>query len=222
MNLLFMAFATLALAQEMPQIIYFGGYGATSEQVKCWADGISFPDVEVSAIQYPPGASSGRNRDVEKLAAYKNLLKNIKANLNRKFQVAGHSSGSQYANNLVEWMLDQGVPAANINLVNLDGFRASESLKKRVQTTCWSATNGRTNSNNYDPSCRIYKAPHCKTKWCLHFSLVNRIAPSDLSGGSDFIRRGYGKKDCQTNTDWIETNPVASNQKAQGPAPGTP
>lgn len=200
------------------EVIYFGGYGATDAQVTCWAGGVKGSSENVTAIQYPPGAPSGLNRAVERLPKYKKLLQDIKANPNRKFKVAGHSSGSQYANNLVEWMLDNGVPAANIELSNLDGFKASSSLRAKVKWQCWSATNGRINSNNYSTECKILKTNRCQTKWCLHFMLVNSEAPNDLSGGGDFIRRGYARSNCQSPRDWIESSPTGRRTGPQTPA----
>ena len=203
MNLLTLL-VSVVLAQEVPHIVYFGGYGSTSANMKCWADGIPESEGQISVLPYPVGASSGRNRDIEKTRAYQDLQKFIRENPNQSFKVGGHSSGSQYANQLVEWMLRVGVSPKNIELSNLDGFRASESLRSKVKWKCWSATNGRIYSNNYSSDCQLYKAPHCQTKWCLHFSLVNKTAPKDLAGGSDFIRRGYDKKNCQSNLVWIQ------------------
>ena len=187
------------------KVIFFGGFRATAAQMKCWADGVTIPNADVTAIPYPAGATYKQNRAIERMGMYQSLKKEIQANPNRKFEVAGHSSGSQYANQLVEWMLQNGVPAENIHLVNLDGFRAPPSLQSKVKTDCWSASSGRLQSNNFKSECKRFQAPTCRTQWCLHFSLVNKEAPSNLQGGSDFVQRGYDKKNCQTNVDWIGT-----------------
>lgn len=185
-------------------VIYFGGYRSTKANMGCWAEKVQAEGFKVSALPYPSGASSGLNREIEDTAEYKTLLSEIRNNPNKKYKVAGHSSGSQYANNLVEWMLRNGVPARNIELSNLDGFRASNQLARQVKTVCWSARNGSLVSRNYSPDCKVYQAPQCQTAWCLHFAVVNTAVPGDLGGGSDFIRRGYAKNNCQTNMDWIQ------------------
>lgn len=189
------------------EVIYFGGYGATQAQMDCWAGGAKSLNYNITALPYPSGAPAGYNRAIERTSKYQRLLQQIKAHPNKKYKVGGHSSGSQYANNLVQWMLNNGVPAANIELSNLDGFKAPSNLRSKVKWQCWSATNGRINSNNYSSECKILKTTRCQTKWCLHFMLVNSEAPNNLSGGGDFIRRGYAKNNCQSPTDWIDSTP---------------
>lgn len=198
----FAAFQYKALASD--HVIYFGGYRSTQANMRCWSEKVQAEGFKVSALPYPSGASSGLNRDIENTSEYRALLSEIRNNPNKKFKVAGHSSGSQYANNLVEWMLRQGIPAQNIELTNLDGFRASQQLARQVKTVCWSARNGSLVSRNYSPDCKVYQAPQCQTAWCLHFSVVNTAVPGDLGGGSDFIRRGYANNNCQTNMGWIQ------------------
>lgn len=190
------------------EVIYFGGYGATQAQMDCWAGGAKSSSYNVTALPYPAGAPSGTNRAIEKTSKYQRLLQQIRANPNKKYKVGGHSSGSQYANNLVQWMLSNGVPAENIELSNLDGFKASPNLRSKVKWQCWSATNGRIRSNNYSSECKILQTTRCQTKWCLHFMLVNSETPNNLSGGGDFIRRGYAKSNCQSPTDWIDSTPT--------------
>lgn len=192
-------------------VIYFGGYRSTKANMSCWSEKVQSEGFKVSALEYPQGATSELNQDIEDTRAYRVLLSEIRNNPHKKYKVAGHSSGSQYANNLVDWMLRNGIPSQNIELSNLDGFRASKHLARQVKTVCWSARNGSLVSRNYSPDCKVYQAPHCKTAWCLHFSVVNTAVPADLSGGNDMVRRGYAKDNCQTNMDWILGNPRPSS-----------
>ena len=123
----------------------------------------------------------------------------------KAYTIAGHSSGAQYANMVAQ----QVENPERITLVDLDGF-APRNVPAAVKRVCWKAVNGKGLSSRNAGSmtagnnCQIVKthlAPACRTKWCLHFSLVNPNAPEDLNSAT---WRTHGYRDCTPNLEWLE------------------
>ena len=203
-----------AFAQET-EVIYFGGYGASPAQMSCWEEGARNNSAYSSThtfrgIPYPAGASSGSASAVQVgSAAIKKVVDEINRNPNKRYVIVGHSSGAALSNQVAGLVRNP----SQIELVNLDGFSPSAALQKRVKSTCWYAQNQRAglqsnNASSMRSNCqnsRSYEAPHCTTKWCLHFSLVNKRTPAGL--GTDFKANGY--KTCSTNLDYLASSPGA-------------
>ncbi|MGZ3710390.1 MAG: hypothetical protein ACXVBE_01485 [Bdellovibrionota bacterium] len=186
----FLACLAFSLANEAmagPSIFLFGGATSTKSQVQgC------YPAAKVEAFGYPPaGGEMGR------------VIATINANPDRKFIVAGHSSGAKYANRVASQVKNP----SRITLVDLDGY-APRSVPKAVHRVCWKAVNGSKLASRNAPSmaqsnnCEVvktYTSATCKTRWCLHFALVNKNVPGNLNDRS-WITQGY--KSCSANLDW--------------------
>lgn len=184
---LFLVFAPLCEAGELPIVYLFGGVASQKKQMdRC--TGQQFRNIPISR------GSAGVNE----------VLKEIKSHPDQRYVVAGHSSGAKFSKRL-GWKL-KGRDNKNVRIISLDGY-APDGLNRFVRTQCWIATNGgrkRSINAKYMSVDRCgevkrYEAPHCKTGWCLHFSLVNIRAPVYLNG-STFASDGYSK--CVANTAW--------------------
>lgn len=224
----------ISAAEAATTVIYFGGYGASQEQMKCWEDGARkdprYAGYDFKAFPYPIGATGAK---ASVLAAGENTIQRVLKRIGemsardpkRKFIIAGHSSGAALANAVAERVKNP----SQVELVDLDGFAASPLLQKRIKTTCVYAENPNTglrsrNAGSMTTNCpkenqKRYPAAQCKTAWCLHFAVVNTKAPPYL--GSDFKQNGY--KGCGTNLDkWLAASPANREQPEttfQGTAP---
>jgi hypothetical protein len=196
-----------ANAADKPMVVLFGGYASSNQQMLCWAGGAktnsSYSGYDFKGVAYPPGAGASRDAAVSAGRSRINMLVNdINAHPGRKYIIAGHSSGAALANEAARLVRDP----SQIELVDLDGFRASNAIQRRVRTTCVYAVNQSGLPSRNAPSMescarpKMYRDHHCKTKWCLHFSVVNTVAPANLSS-STFKRDGY--KGCGTNLSWL-------------------
>lgn len=219
-------------------VIYFGGFRASQKQVDCWADNArknpDYSGYTFKAYPYPAGAGAGKDSAVAAgSATIDAILANIKAKMAKdpteKFVIAGHSSGAALSNRLAEKVPNP----ERVSLYSLDGFAASESLQKRVNTTCVYAYNPETglqsrNAGSMKSRCpkakqKGYSTTGCSTPWCMHFSIVNKTAPSNLGGGADFIQRGY--KGCGANLFWLPPKravAAAAPAPARAPVPSSP
>lgn len=203
-------FTNFAFSAEKSWVLFFGGYGASPEQMSCWEKGAraqnSYASYIFQAVAYPEGSASDM---ASVLKAGELIVKKWADEINlhpeRKYFIVGHSSGAALANRVAELV----ARPQQIELVDLDGFAASASLQKKAKTTCVYAVQTVTgmqsrNAISMKEACRLshaYKDSKCQTPWCLHFSLVNtQVAPS-LSG-ADFKKNGY--LGCGTNLDWLK------------------
>ena len=91
---------------------------------------------------------------------------------------------------------------SKVVLVALDGFTPDPDQLKRSSTQVWGAVCDGVKSKNYPGLSggrrKIYQATDCKTKWALHFSLVNAAATDKLVQS---IATGYFK--CEANLVWL-------------------
>jgi hypothetical protein len=214
-------------AQEA-EVIYFGGYGASQAQMGCWEEGARNNPTYRSAysfrgVPYPVGASAGSASAVQVgSATIKKIVDEINRNPNKRYVIVGHSSGAALSNQVAQLVRNP----SQIELVNLDGFAPSAALQKRVKSTCWYAQNKRAgllsnNASSMKSNCqnsRSYEAPHCQTKWCLHFSLVNKRTPAGL--GTDFKANGYNT--CSTNLDYLANATSGAVRSESSSSPRTP
>lgn len=175
---------------DLPSIIYFGGVGSEKKVLdQCFP---SFRNYE-----YPVS-----------LADQNKLVEEIKKYPQKKYIIAGHSSGSQYAINI---MKTEKLPNHyRMTLVNLDGF-APRGVPLSVRRVCWNAENhlNQVKSRNFasmslENNCsevHTHSTLHCKSlsKWCLHFSVVNPDTPENL----DNLAQGY--KNCsEDKLKWLQ------------------
>lgn len=131
---------------------------------------------------------------------------NSSRNSTRRYTIVGHSSGAKYAN----MVANKAKNPDRITLIMLDGYAPRSVSKKVGRRVCWRASNDkRLLSRNYysaqkSNNCtevHTYRASHCKTKWCLHFSLVNTRVPAGLDNGNWFFA---GYRGCQPNLNWMK------------------
>lgn len=136
------------------------------------------------------------------------LLKCLAKQINDRetgFIVAGHSSGAAYAERLAQAVHDK----SKVRLVLLEGF-GSPKNQEGVQTSCWYAKNGALTGFNapsmLNPKvcpngASAFNAPWCKTKVCLHISLVNLNTLPNLSP-STVAKQAL--ENCQGPREWID------------------
>jgi pimeloyl-ACP methyl ester carboxylesterase len=195
--------STISRAENI-KVFFMGGYASTAAQMHCWERGAkknSPGDYNFEGVAYPRGANASFDSAVASAKAdIARIVKEINSNPTKRFVVAGHSSGCAIANTIATKVTNPD----RIKQVVLDGF--TSPLIKNV--TCWGAL-GRSKkpSRNFGSmgTCgtgrRTLQDTHCSpsSQWCLHFSLVMKSAPANLS---NFIAHGYDG--CDTNLDWLE------------------
>ncbi|MGZ3695275.1 MAG: hypothetical protein ACXWQO_14215 [Bdellovibrionota bacterium] len=223
-------FFGLASAQAGTTVIYFGGYGASPAQMKCWEQGArknpAYSAYTFKSVPYPVGAGAGKASAVaggsKSIAA---VVREIANNPNEKYIIVGHSSGAALSNAVGSRVSNASANTKQIQLVNLDGFAPSAELQKRVKTTCVYAKNSETglksrNAFSMKGNCRnsvAYEDTHCKTAWCMHFSLVNTKTPANLGAGS-FRSSGY--QGCATNLSWLPAKSLSDTDSRSGTEKG--
>jgi len=173
-------------------VLFFGGYHATQTDVDVWLASAKAQrkDVDFDAVPYPPGASANSHSAVStftKGELYDGAITQLATSGADQTYIVGHSSGCAIANAVDRVLRDH----SRMNLVALDGFLPDANQLGRPSTQVWSATCGSAISLN--------PATHCKTKWALHFSLVNAAATDKIV---DSIKHGY--RSCKANLAWLK------------------
>jgi pimeloyl-ACP methyl ester carboxylesterase len=207
-------------AAERPLVIFFGGYGATEEDMRLWQraaiqDPVYGKIFDFEGVPYPNEAGASVTRAVTAAAG---TLDRIAARLRsmpkRQIVVAGHSSGAALAVNTVARVgggariklvsLDAGI---NTDLPPAPGFFPVTNLE------CWSATSETERSFGFfraQAVCKdrffVLRNDRCLSPICLHFALINRNADPDLTFKQsrelqDGVSRGYA--DLAINLDWL-------------------
>jgi len=188
-------------------IFFFGGYNATSNDMKSWKDSAASQrsnDVVVFTHAWPVGAHSDAQSAVHAFRSagmFKDAVSKITASSADKIYIVGHSSGCAIANDV-----DSALPHDDkVSLVALDGFAPSGPQLGRSSTQVWAAVCDGAKSRNHDSlkrvvgnRLRIHNATNCKTQWALHFSLVNAAATDDIVKS---IATGYSH--CWANLCWM-------------------
>lgn len=188
-------------------IFYFGGYASHAADVGAWkasamASG-KLSGVRVIAIPYPSDAGAGRESAVNHASAkIKKVVNFINDNPTNRYILVCHSSGCAVSN-AAAWKIKD---PSNSEIVNLDGFAPGPKLQKKMKSTCWYATNQYGNESRNADSMRenckntkSYQSNTCRTRWCLHFSLVNTEVIPKL-GPKTYSWRGY--ESCSAFMDW--------------------
>ena len=208
---------------EKPLLIYFGGVGATANDMKAFekqakrnskVGGI----YEIKTVGWPGGSNrrGGPSSTAEgrKIVAHYAAL--IAAHPEREFVIVGHSAGSDMLNAIVDAIRPPPgrTRIPNLKVVNLDGFHPSSNQGRKAEQICWSV---RGNSNGTSPgfsyladksisncsSFHVAKSSSCgnmrSPKWCLHTQIVNRNGQSV----------GAVYADLKANFDWVPKLEVA-------------
>ena len=197
-------FITAAAGAEPTKVFYVGGFRASAAQMRCWESGArknSPGDYEFEGVPYPVGAGAGFGDAVSGASAeIRRIVSEINSNPQRRYVVAGHSSGAAISNTIATQVNDK----SRIKQVILDGFTTP---RINGDVTCWGARgqDGKPSRNLGAMSAcgaglRVYPDRHCSSasQWCLHFVLVVKSTPPALS---DFINHGYDG--CESNLDWL-------------------
>jgi hypothetical protein len=138
------------------------------------------------------------------------LAKQINSSGGQKFVIAGHSSGAEDAERLVNQVKDK----TKVRLVLLEGFAYQANQRGGVKTTCWYAQNTKQSIRGFNapsmlnPSvcpqpAKAFEADWCHTELCLHLSNVNLNVPSELSRATVLTE---GLANCRGNEAWVEEN----------------
>lgn len=202
------------MSQTLPKVFYIAGFKSTPTEVQNWKNQVQknqiySPHFSIEAFNLPSAQPSKEAvlKDGKKLVDL--IVTEIdKSPPGSEFVLAGHSSGSAVTNEVAKRVKTK----SKIKLVVLDGFAPNE-VPKEVEVTCWSAMNPNTGLKSMNTesmkSCSDYreiKSVNCRTKQCLHFSIVNStVAPSlsDLSRGYENLNPNL-----QWLTDFISFKPV--------------
>jgi len=187
-------------------VLFFGGFQATQTDMKVWAGSAKAqkPDVQFEAFPWPRGAGSGAASAVgsfTKGGQYASAIATVQSSGADLIYLVGHSSGCAIANAVDRGLKEHG----NIVLVALDGFGPDRKQLARQSTQVWVAECDGSKSLHYQTlkdyvggRLKVYPATDCKTKWALHFSLVNAAA-NDSAVKS--IATGYAQ--CRANLVWM-------------------
>lgn len=187
----FLVFLFLSVSASADTVIFIGGYGSTSANMKCWKMGAekqaAYAGYKFKTITYPAGVTGYRNAINSSNAASQiaEIVNYINARPNEKFVIAAHSSGSKIAFLAAKQLKNP----KNVDYVNLSGWSVPPHMYNLRKVTTLT-----------DPS----SAAGCKSqpRWCRHFSLVNRTPPSNL----DLENLADGYKGCNTNLSWLPPN----------------
>jgi hypothetical protein len=189
-------------------VYFFGGFLASPTDMKVWLGSAraqkSDSDIVFDAYPWPSGANFGAKSAISTFTnsgQYDKALAAIKACKADRIYIVGHSSGCAIANH-VERNLDDH---DKIWLVALDGFVPDGNQRGRSNTQVWAAVCGDAKSLHHDDlkgvvgaDLKVYQATNCKTKWALHFSLVNANATDSAVTSID---KGY--VNCRANLAWL-------------------
>ena len=222
------AFPLLVFANARPRVVFFGGQNTTDVQTSCWKRGAQFNALSdgysFDHFAYPEKASTDRDKAI---AASKEtidkVLGEIKADPKRKIVLVGHSAGSAIAIAVAEKATKKKKYSKYLQLVTLDGFTPSPKLQKKLKTVCMYAVNKSEGieSNNAarmreacGKNAKTYEDLHCKTKECLHYTLVNKRVLPQFIDVDDAVNGYLG---CESNLDvWLppaKDLPVKSKKK---------
>ena len=185
---------------------FFGGYKATFSDMDLWKASADHQNVVpyVSAFPYPTDADANADSAVSHCRQLDNLVERLVQQDSYNMVLAGHSSGCAISNEIALRAFRKG--AKNFKLICLDGFVPHSLLLENNKVQVWSAKCGDVVSMNYKalikaagPYFHTYFAKDCKSKWALHFSLVNKSASDSLI---KTISDGY--KHCVANLEWLK------------------
>lgn len=138
------------------------------------------------------------------------LATQIDQSVGDQFIVAGHSSGTVFAEKLAKRVVHK----EKIRLVRLDGY-GDPGAQKGVKTTCWYAENpdlhlkgpnagSMLNSSICPQPAHTYKTAHCRTPLCLHLAMINENVPPDIQRNDQVIP---SFKQCAGNMSWVNEDP---------------
>jgi hypothetical protein len=231
-------------ADDRPLVIFFGGHGASGDQMQDWENASTSKcgsHFAFKAMPYPPGANEHRSSvegamgpTVDKSLAI--IADYMRQNPNRKVVIVGHSSGSAIADQVASMVASPD----RATLITLDGFHPSPHLQSRMhQTECWSSEqpaapgqsalkspNYGTQSGGCGANFRVFETNGCVSRMCMHFRLVNKRVDPDLEGGEgsrdpDHGYRVKGYSNLSPNLDWLGKDACSEVPRAR-PQPQIP
>jgi pimeloyl-ACP methyl ester carboxylesterase len=194
-------------------VIFLGGYGSTSSNMKCWQNGAerqaAYAGYKFKTIRFPSGVTgyAGAVNESNSAAQIRELADYVNSHPDEKFVIAAHSSGSSIA----FLAADKIKNPKNVDYVNLSGFSIPKSMYRLHKVT-----------SIKEPS--SYGNCSRAQRWCRHFSLVNTTPPPDLRLSN--LADGY--QGCNTNLSWLpkkgaesahaeKTTPAAAPSKPADP-----
>jgi len=206
-------------------VFYFGGFQASQSDIDAWVRSAKLqkPQIIFRGFPWPTGASFVGKvaiktlTDDGRLAAMVKTIEQFEQDQNskkdkdgktdpvEKIFIVGHSSGGAIAN-----AVDAAVGVdAHIVLVVLDGSMPSDDQLARTDTQVWGAMCDGVTSMNFPGTAKgrgkVFQATNCKSKWALHFSIVNANANDsmfDPKGDSNVnIPKGY--TNCAANLGFL-------------------
>ncbi len=192
---------SLSNAKTM-KVIYFGGVGATRDQMDVWKEAArtkiaklkhespdAYPD-NYTFESYPYPAGKNPKKEAAKTAGMKQINKIVNkidrdTSEDTNYVLVGHSSGSALSNEIANKVKDQ----KKVSLVVLDGFLPSQKLLNKETTKCISARSsssaavsiGYHTMKSCGPRHSEIKTNFCTNlvdknsvdKMCLHFATVD-------------------------------------------------
>lgn len=186
------------------RVLFFGGYHASQDDINAWLASARAqrPEVSFDGNPWPKDTAADDKSALAGFGADRlhQVIAHIKSSGASKFYIVGHSSGCAIANAVDRGLKDNSTSV----LVALDGFVPGSKQLERETTQCWGAVCGDVKSMNYEAMQKSgrfhsYTATDCKTKWALHFSLVNAAA-NDRAVTS--VPTGYTQ--CKANLMWLK------------------
>ncbi len=215
---LMISLSVTVLSQSLPKVFYIAGFKSTSTDMQSWKKQFQknqnySQHLTFEAFNLPSTQSSKEAvlKDGEKLVD--SIVQEIdQSPSGSEFVLVGHSSGSALTNEVAKRVQKK----SKIKLVVLDGFVPKE-VPKEVEVFCWSATNPKSGLKSLNTegmkTCTRYqeiKSVNCRTKQCLHFSIVNSAVLFNLSDLSE------GYENLTPNLSWldkfIKLNPIKSGE----------
>jgi len=205
-----------------PQVLFFGGYGASQFQVDQWARNAqsTYPyseNYDFKGISYQGhvwGQDSVVARNQSLIRQWVNGINSAPAGC--RFVLVGHSSGSAISNAIAAKIKDK----TKAQLIVLDGFIPRKPV---VATTCWSVRGAlNTRGMSSCPSHYLTGAAGCgSASMCRHFALVNKNAGAAGVNENNYKSTAYSR--LQANLDWLAPNSSGTSTAApRTGALGTP
>lgn len=227
------------------KVIYFGGVGATRDQMDIWKEAartkiaklkLESPDDysgDYTFESYPYPAGGNFQKDAA-ITAGKKQINSIIDDINQdtskdtNYVLVGHSSGSALSNEIADRIKDQ----KKVSLVVLDGFLPSQKLLDKETTKCISARSstsiavslGYNTMQKCGPRHSEIRTNICtksEDNMCLHFATVDSSEGiKEMTSGS-YSAFAYKKnnknekKNLDPNLDWLRSQQGASYRPAR-------
>ncbi len=193
--------AAPAQSNDKPQVIFFGGWGATQEDMRTWEARVR-SDLEYgqrylfTGVPYPKGAG-WREGEVLRPQSAKSLIEHyvqlVQKNPQREFVLVAHSSAGELVN-----AIGHRLPrSSRVKVVLLDGFNAAVHVQNKFPTICYYASSSMSQCRQRiagpTVGCKQGKAGNM----CRHFKMLNSSI-----GASARLAEGY-VGNFKPNLNWL-------------------